>query len=325
MHQEKTRTMWVEQDIARDTGGQVWVVLLAGGDGTRLLGTSVDGERIDRPKQFCRFGRDDSLLGSTLWRARRITDPAHILPVVSERHRTWWKPELRHLPQENVLVQPQSRGTGAALFHALIHILLRDERATIVVLPCDHGVDDDDPLFAATARAVAAAGDPSGSLVLVGVEPLTPEPQYGWIVPGSGAAGAPRPVRRFEEKPSLREACALMEQGGLWNSLIFAGSGRALLTRFTEAAPRLVETYLWRMSAGHGSEEALLECFSSLPFTDLSRHILERSVPHLRVVPVYGSGWTDLGTPHRLETWLHRQRRRASPAGVEPGMRLLTP
>ena len=325
MRHQKTRTMWVERERARDPGGHLWTVLLAGGEGTRLLGTSVDGVRIDRPKQFCRFGRDDSLLGSTLWRARRITGPAYILPVVLERHRAWWKPELRHLAQENVLVQPASRGTGAALFHALIHVLLRDERATIVVLPCDHGVDDDDPLFAAIGRAVVAARDPSGPLVLVGVAPLTPEPQYGWIVPGSGEPDVARPVRHFEEKPSLREACALMERGGLWNSLIFAVSGRALLARFLEAAPRLVETYLWKMPAGHGSEQALLECFSSLPVTDLSRHILERSVPHLRVVPVRGSGWTDLGTPDRLETWLHRQRRRASPTGVEPGMRLLTP
>jgi len=325
MRDPKTRRMWVEPSPARDTADHVWTVLLAGGEGTRLLGTSVDGVRIDRPKQFCRFGRDDSLLGSTLWRARRISDPARILPVVSERHRAWWKPELRHLVQENVLVQPQSRGTGAALFQALIHILLRDEHAIIVVLPCDHGVDDDDRLFTAIERAVEAAREPSESLVLVGVAPTTPEPQYGWILPAPGGPGPARAVRRFEEKPSLRDACALMEAGGLWNSLIFAVSGRTLLTRFMDAAPRLVETYLWKMPAGHGSEEALLECFSSLPFTDLSRHVLERSVPHLRVVPVHGSGWTDLGTPNRLETWLHRQRRRVSPAGVEPGMRLLTP
>ena len=98
MRESLTRTMWVEQEPARETGGHLWTVLLAGGEGTRLLGASIDGERIDRPKQFCRFGRDDSLLGSTLWRARRIGDPAHILPVVAERHRVWWQPELRHLP-----------------------------------------------------------------------------------------------------------------------------------------------------------------------------------------------------------------------------------
>lgn len=332
MRGSRTRTMWVEPSPApgsphgaRDSGGHVWAVLLAGGEGTRLLGTSVDGVRIDRPKQFCRFGRDDSLLGSTLWRARRIAGAAHILPVVSEPHRAWWKPELRHLAAENVLVQPRNRGTAVALLHALVHILLRDERPMIVVLPCDHGVDDEGVLLAAVDRAVAVAAAPSAPLVLVGVAPEAPEPQYGWILPGPEGAGPALPVRRFEEKPSLRDACALMEQGGLWNSLIFAISGRALLERFVEAAPRLVRAYLWKMHDGEWSEAALLECFSSLPSADLSRDILERSIPHLRVVPMHGSGWTDLGTPHRLETWLHRQRRRASPVGVAPGMRLLTP
>jgi len=300
-------------------------VLLAGGEGTRLFGASVNGERIDRPKQFCRFGRDDSLLGSTLLRARRIAAPARILPIVSEPHRTWWKPELMHLPEANVLVQPQMRGTAVALLHALIHVLLRDEDPTIVVLPCDHGVDHDDPLLGAVDRAIAAAAEPSAPLVLIGVAPATPEPQYGWILPGPQGPGPARSVRRFEEKPSLREACALMEQGGLWNSLIFAVSGRGLLNLFLKAAPRLVEAYLWKMPERPGSREALLECFASLPFTDFSRDILERSVPHLRVVPVRDSGWTDLGTPYRLETWLHRQRRRASPAREGAPLRLLTP
>lgn len=332
MNSSLTRTMWVDDAPApgathddRVSGGHVWAVLLAGGDGTRLLGTSVAGARIDRPKQFCHFGRDDSLLGSTLSRARRIAGAAHILPVVSELHRAWWAPELRHLPEENVLVQPRNRGTAVALLHALVHILLRDEHPTIVVLPCDHGVEDELPLLGAVDLAIAAAAERPAPLVLVGIEPGAPEPQYGWIVAGPAGAEAVRPVRRFVEKPSLREACVLMEQGGLWSSLIAAASGRALLARFLETMPRLVEAYLWKMRDGVWSERALLECFASLPFSDFSRDILERSVPHLRVVPVRGSGWTDLGTPYRLETWLHRQRRRASPAGVVPGMRLLTP
>jgi mannose-1-phosphate guanylyltransferase len=330
MYGSPARTMRVERAPVRGArhGSQrdhTWAVLLAGGEGKRLLGASVDGERIDRPKQFCRFGRDDSLLGSTLWRARRIADPARILPVVSEQHRTWWRQELQHLPEENVLVQPQARGTAVALLHALVHILLRDDDAMIVVLPCDHGVDDDDPLLGAVDRAVAAAAEPSGPLVLIGVEPGWPETQYGWIVPRSGGASPARPVRRFDEKPSLRDACVLMEQGGLWNSLIFAVSGHGLLERFLEATPRLVEAYLWKRPVSPWSPEALLECFASLPFADLSHDILERSVPHLRVVPVRDSGWTDLGTPHRLETWLHRQRRRASPAREGPTLRLLTP
>jgi len=310
---------------AQVPGGHTWAVLLAGGEGTRLFGASVDGQQVDRPKQFCRFGHDDSLLGATLLRARRIATPARILPVVSERHRAWWKPELHHLPEANVLVHPQNRGTAVALLDALIHILLRDESPTIVVLPCDHGVDADDPLLDAVDRAIAVAAAPSAPLVLNGVAPGSPERQYGWIVPGPQGPGPARLVRRFEEKPSLRGVCALLEHGGLWNTLIFAVSGRGLLNLFLEAAPGLVEAWLRMVPARDGPRETLLECFATLPFTDLSRDILERSVPHLRVVPVRGSGWTDLGTPDRLKTWLHRQRRRASPAREEGPLRLLTP
>ena len=115
-----------------------------------------------------------------------------------------------------------------------------------------------------------------------------------------------------------------MERGALWNSLIFAVSGRGLLRLYLQAVPRLVEAYLWKMPESHWPREVLEVCFASLPFTDFSRHILERSVPHLRVVPVHGSGWTDLGTPYRLERWLHRQRPRYSPAREGAPLLLLT-
>jgi len=49
---------------------------------------------------------------------------------------------------------------------------------------------------------------------------------------------------------------------------------------------------------------------ASLPYADFSHDVLQCSVAHLRVVPVRGSGWTDLGTPSRLDTWLRRQRSR---------------
>ena len=323
-----SRTSWTEHGSGdrheRAPRERTWAVLLAGGEGTRLLGASVAGARIDRPKQFCRFGRDDSLLGSTLLRARRATDLAHVLPVVAEHHRTWWRPELHHLPDANVLVQPQNRGTAVALLHALVHVLVRDDDPILVVYPCDHGVDDEGPLQRAVDRAVHAASGPERPLVLLGVSPKAPETQYGWIVPERGGPGLVRAVHRFEEKPSLRDACALMQQGGLWDSLIFAVSGRGLLGLFLKSVPRLVEAYLWRMPERDRPREALEACFASLPFTDFSRDILERSVPRLRVIPVYDSGWTDLGTPARLDAWLHRQRQRPSTTEREQPTRLLT-
>src|SRR5262245_18411373 len=259
-----SRTSWTEHGSGdrheRAPRERTWAVLLAGGEGTRLLGASVAGERIDRPKQFCRLGRDDSLLGSTLHRARRATDLAHVLPVVAEHHRTWWKPELHHLPDASVLVQPQNRGTAVALLHALVHVLVRDDDPMLLVYPCDHGVDEEGRLERALELAVRAASGPERPLVLLGVSPKAPDAQYGWIVPERGGTGLVRAVHRFEEKPSLRDACAMMQQGGLWNSLIFAVSGRGLLGLFLKSVPRLVEAYLWKMPERDRPREALEAC-----------------------------------------------------------------
>jgi mannose-1-phosphate guanylyltransferase len=302
-----------------------WAVLLAGGDGTRLMGTRVNGMRIDRPKQFCRFDRDDSLLGSTLHRARRLPRPCTILPVVSEPHRRWWQAELRHIPAADVLVQPANRGTGVALLHALLHVLQAgDDNPLLVVYPCDHGVRDEAPLLRALERALEAAAESPRDVVLVGVAPESPETQFGWIVPDErGRPGATR-VRAFVEKPGAAAASALMERGGLWNSFLFAASARALLGLFLETHPRLVEAYLWKMPRDGWRERSLAECYAALPDVDFSHDVLERSVANLMVVPVRGSGWTDLGTPARLEAWLRPQHGRVAAGSAHRPMRLLT-
>src|SRR5262245_14875509 len=160
-----------------------WSIVLAGGDGTRLMGASVGGYRVDRPKQFCRFGADDSLLRSTLDRVFRRTPPARLLPVVSQKHYGWWTDELRDIPVENVIVQPRNRGTAIAILHALITIFPRDPDAVIVVHPSDHGVEQDAPWNDALDQAIAIAGAAPDDLVLLGIVPGDPETEYGWIVP----------------------------------------------------------------------------------------------------------------------------------------------
>lgn len=81
-----------------------WSVILAGGDARRMDGAIIRGNRLDRPKQFCRFRGSDSLLQYTIRRAARITDPERILVLVRESHRRWWTDEL-------VGILPRKRGT----------------------------------------------------------------------------------------------------------------------------------------------------------------------------------------------------------------------
>ncbi len=286
-----------------------WVILLAGGEGSRLLGRTVCGTRLDRPKQFCRIGDDQTLLRLALERAARLAEPECIVPVVCARHRLWWGPELMDLPQDNVLVQPENRGNAIAILHALIHILQRDPDPLVVVMPSDHAVEDE-PLFAAALRsAVHFASARGGRVMMLGITPDAPDAEYGWIVPGREAR-ALKSVRAFIEKPSRPTASALMRHGALWNSFIFASTGAGLLELFRRTQPELLEDYLENLLEQGWGEGALSRLYEDLEPLDFSRDLLEHAPEQLDVLPVQACGWTDLGTPLRVAEWLeHRASR----------------
>ena len=284
-----------------------WVVVLAGGDGRRLIGALVGGQRLDRPKQFCSL-RGESLLRRTLRRAEGITTPDRTVVVVRHDHRRWWQEELRDLSPGNVLAQADNRGTGVAILHALAHVLQRDDNPTLVILPSDHSAENEATLTesARAASQYAASGHPH--LVLLGITAERPETEYGWILPRTEDAARLRVVERFVEKPDAHLASALHAAGGLWNSFIFASSGHALLAAFEASHPHLLRTCFRAFLVRHLDESQERALYGALPRVDFCGEVLPPAVAHLRVLTVPACGWTDLGTPTRVNAWLERSR-----------------
>lgn len=290
-----------------------WTVVLAAGDGTRLAGlTRLDDGRT-APKQFCSLRGGRSLLGDALRRALRISPVERTLVVVAEQHRAFWEAELRHLPRENVLVQPLNRGTTAGVLFPLLTLLQRDHEARLVLLPSDHFVANERVLADAVGAALLALGPQPASVVLLGVTPDAAETDYGWILPGA-AEGPLQRVHSFVEKPPAPLARALFERGGLWNSFLLAARGLSLAALFAEHVPDLFEAFeqaLGCPSSRRGA--ALREFYEGLPSSDFSRAVLQNSGERLRVLRVPSCGWTDLGTPARVADCVRRYppRRRA--------------
>ncbi len=283
-----------------------WVILLAGGDGRRLDGASVRGRRLDRPKQFCCFTGAASMLRETLRRAELITHRSRILAVVREDHRHWWLDDLSSLASQNVLAQAENRGTAVAILHALVHVLHRDHDPTLVILPTDHAVDDEAVLVDSIRLATTIAGDSHEHLVLLGMAAEDAECEYGWILPEREYRGRLWSVARFVEKPVPRLAAELFSKGALWNSFISAVSGNALLELFEGCQPELFHRYLDSRLAAEADEVQGSAQFRTLPVVDFSRDIVEAALIRLRVLAVPPCGWTDLGTPRRLDQWLAR-------------------
>jgi mannose-1-phosphate guanylyltransferase len=272
-----------------------WALVLAAGDGSRLQGLTRNERGITVPKQFCSLQGGPCLLQEALQRAAAVASLPRICSVVSEQHRQWWVPILSYLPEQNVIAQPLNRGTAYGILLPLLRIVEQDPDATVVLLPADHYLRDEEVMAFSLRRAAELADADRASIYLLGVEPDEPDTELGYILPASRERDAAVGVLRFIEKPNEIRARVLLDQGALWNVFIMAASVRTLLSLFDS------EYYAATIAAMRGYDGANLEGhYEHLTSVDFSRDVLEGNESMLRVLTVPHCGWTDLGTPERV-------------------------
>ena len=287
----------------------IWALVLAAGDGKRLerLTGAYGGPAI--PKQYCSLRPGPSLLHDALRRALAVTTHQRTCVVVAEKHRCWWKPQLSLLPPDNVIVQPENCGTGVGILLPLLHILDRDARARIVIMPSDHHIRVEACLVRSLRVALESIRSHEGRTLLLGITPEEPDPELGYIVPEAANDETALPVLQFTEKPSRTDALKYIERGALWNTFIIAASIGGLLGLYQRRVPELVtemQRAIRRDREAAGAGHAVTELYARLGSVDFSRDILPGQESSIRVVRVPPCGWSDLGTPERVaRTLLH--------------------
>ena len=283
----------------------LWALVLAAGDGRRLQGLTTTGNGLAIPKQFCSLASGPSLLREAIARAAAVAAPERICAIVAAQHRRWWRDQLDDLDPENLIVQPENKGTAIGMLLSLVTLIERDPDARILVLPSDHHVRDEARL-ARDLRYAAAPSEPEpepAEILLLGLEPAAPDMQLGYIVPRRSFARAHHAVERFVEKPDMARARRLVEHGALWNTFIIAARAASLLQLFERRCPEIVSALRAAVRGAHGGKgagEALAELYPTLPSLDFSRSILQGQEQYLRVLPISDCGWSDLGTPERV-------------------------
>jgi mannose-1-phosphate guanylyltransferase len=291
--------------------GHNWALVLAAGEGSLLQALTMTASGVAVPKQFCSLGGGSSLLHTALRRAQAVAPPERTCTVVADHHRRWWQALPLDIPATNLILQPRNRGTANGILLPLLHIVHRDPDAAVLVLPSDHYVRNESVLAISLRRAMVELQCDSSHLILLGMAPDEPDPELGYVV-GVGQDGAGiRAVAEFVEKPSAATARALIARGAVWNSFIFAATGRTLLRAFEERCPDLVGEM--RRIVSSPAESAtraarLAGLYEELPELDFSRDILGRSPSLSRVLTVPACGWSDLGTPHRVGETVSRYR-----------------
>jgi mannose-1-phosphate guanylyltransferase len=293
--------------------GNVWSVVLAGGDGTRLraLTTRPCGTAV--PKQFCSLQGGRTLLEDAVARAAGVVDKQRICAIVAQQHREWWPSALRGMPAQNIFVQPRNRGTAIGVLYSALRALALDPDAKLLLLPADHYVRDEAVLRQSLRIALARLERDPSTPVLLGLEPDEVDAELGYILPAEVDPLGGYRVGRFIEKPTAQVAESIIDAGGLWNAFIIAASAQSLLNLYLQRfAPIVMEMQVIMSRATQAGLPAasgwaaIADMYERLPDVDFSRHILEGREAHLRVVRVPPCGWSDLGTPKRVGETLRR-------------------
>jgi mannose-1-phosphate guanylyltransferase len=200
-----------------------WVVIMAGGGGTRLWPLS----RRSKPKQFLPLlPGGETLLAAAVRRCGPIAPIERTVVVTAASQVAEVRRCVPALPEGNVVAEPEGRNTAPCIGLAAQEVEKRDRDAVLAVLPSDQFIRDERSFVRALAQALVLAG--KGQVVTIGIRPTRPETGYGYIELGEAAAGASAEakgafrVARFTEKPDAQTAAGFVAGGHhLWNGGMF--------------------------------------------------------------------------------------------------------
>ncbi|MCW5876602.1 MAG: mannose-1-phosphate guanylyltransferase [Anaerolineales bacterium] len=276
--------------------GQYYAVIMAGGGGTRLWPLS----RQAVPKQMLPLIADSTLFQTAVQRLQRVFPPERILVVTSRQQAAQLQEQAPELKPENFLLEPQPRGTAAAIGLAAACLQARDPGAIMAVLTADHYIGNESEFerYLLAAHQLAEGGQ----LVTLGIEPTYPATQFGYIQLGEalGEVGGftAHKVLRFKEKPAAAEAAEMLAQGGYaWNSGMFIWKVSRIWEEFQQHMPELHQT-LEKIAAAWGGpdfEAVLAHEWPRIAAQTIDYGVMERAA-EVTVIPARDMGWNDVGS-----------------------------
>ncbi len=287
-------------------------IVLAGGSGRRLESfiARLRGEAL--PKQYVNFIGRRSMLEHTFARAERLIPPDRLFTVASREHLFYPEAErqLASRPRGTVILQPENKETAPGLLLPLMHLHARYPDSIVAVFPADHFIVEEALFMAHVDLACRVVERDPSRVVMLGVAPDDPEPEYGYILPANewrtGMPTGLRRVARFVEKPAPPAARAIVRRGGLWNTMVMAFRTTTLLDMARRIAPALHRSFQRIGQAIGTPREGLVvdETYRQIGPMNFSRGLLEalshQQPSRLSVLAVRGVFWSDWGSEERI-------------------------
>lgn len=243
------------------------IVLLSGGVGKRLWPISTE----KMPKQFLKFGQNETMLVSTYKKACNISDSVYV--ATQEKQSKIVKSQLNNLV--SIINEPSLHGTFGTMLNIANYFKYKEkfeENEIIVTIPIDHCVDDE---FYDLLKKIPTYLSGNVDFCLIGIKPTYPSTEFGYIVENSNM------VSNFVEKPIENRAIDLINHGAYWNSGVLAFR----LGTMNEISNKYFKTTNYKKFYAN---------YNKLPKNSFDKEVLEKS-KKIYVIKT-DSRWEDLGT-----------------------------
>lgn len=274
---------------------------MAGGKGERFWPKS----RTNLPKQFLNISGSKSMIQQSIDRLEKMIDISQIFIVTNGLYAELIKAQIPHLPHDNIIIEPMGRNTAPCIGLASILIEEKFPDSTMIVLPSDHIIENEEGFVKILKTAVEVAQS-STSLVTLGIQPTYPETGYGYIESTDHKNVINElevyKVNKFVEKPDQATAQSYMEAGNFyWNSGIFIWRTEVIRKYIKSLMPEMHDI-LETMRAAFGTsnrDKVIKEEFIKMPDQSIDYGIMEK-VEDIFVIPCV-FGWDDVGSWTALE------------------------
>ena len=269
-------------------------LIMAGGRGERFWPRS----RTTLPKQFLSLTDDGkTMLQLTVERIRPLVDIDDVYIATNAAYKNLVIEQLPGIPEENILCEPIGRNTAPCIGLGAVCISKKYEDATMIVLPSDHLIKNND-IFIDTFTKACEVAEKADNLVTIGITPNYPETGYGYIkYSGTKKDEIVYKVDKFVEKPNIDVAKEYLQSGDyLWNSGMFVWKVSTIIEDFKKYMPSTYDGLMdIKAAIGTADEYKVLQSeFPKLEAQSVDYGIMEKSN---NIFILSGNfGWDDVGS-----------------------------